>query len=166
MNGHESLLGRSLSRLSEVCVGIAMLLLIVITALVVSQVLARNFFSVGLPWADEASRFAGIAMVYLATPYLLFHGQHVAVTMLAEALSGIKRTLCLAIAELATLGFCVLTLYGFYRFLLRAARFSSPALGIPNLWLYMPALISIALLALISLYRLGRIMRRRALVCP
>ena len=166
MNGQESMLGRSLSRLSEVCVGIAMLLLVIITVLVVAQVLARNLFSAGLPWADEASRFAGIAMVYLATPYLLFHGQHVAVTMLSDALSGVKRTLCLAMAELATLGFCALTLYGFYRFLLRAGRFSSPAMGIPNLWLYMPALISIGLLAVISLYRLGRMMQRRALVCP
>ncbi|MCB8889648.1 TRAP transporter small permease [Vreelandella malpeensis] len=166
MSAQHSLMGRALDRLSEACVGVAMLLLVLIATLVVAQVVARNLFSTGLPWADEAARFAGLSMVYLATPYLLFHGQHVAVTMLAEALSGLKQTVCLALGELATLGFCTLTLYGFYRFLLRAGRFASPALGIPNLWLYMPALVSIVLLAVISLYRLGRLARGRDSTCP
>ncbi|MFG6666823.1 TRAP transporter small permease [Halomonas sp. HNIBRBA4712] len=166
MSAEHTLATRSLGRLSELFLAIAMALLVVITTLVVAQVVARNLFNTGLPWADEAARFAGISMVYLATPYLLFHGQHVAVTMLADVLSGLKRRLCLAMGELATLGFCALTLYGFYRFLLRAGRFASPALGIPNLWLYMPALISIALLAVVSLYRLSRLTYREVPSCP
>lgn len=163
MSAQHFSLGRRLGQLTELCVGVAMCLLIAITVLVVAQVVARNLFSIGLPWADEAARFAGIAMVYLATPYLLFHGQHVAVTMLSDAMTGMKRSCCLVLAELATLGFCALTLYGFYRFLLRAGRFASPALGLPNLWIYMPALVSIALLAVVSLYRLGRLAQRRVL---
>ncbi|WNL40269.1 TRAP transporter small permease [Halomonas sp. PAMB 3232] len=166
MSTENTLLTRSLGRLTELCLGIAMTLLVIITVLVVAQVIARNLFNTGLPWADEAARFAGISMVYLATPYLLFHGQHVAVTMLADALSGVKRRLCLALGELATLGFCALTLYGFYRFLLRAGRFASPALSIPNLWLYMPALVSIALLAVVSLHRLSRLAHRETPSCP
>lgn len=155
MNEHKPIVGRAVTWLTQACLGVAMGLLVLIAVLIVTQVVARNLFDTGLPRVDEAARFAGIAMVYLAAPFLLLRGQHVAVTLLVDLLPRLGRRLCLVVGELATLGFCVLTLYGFYRFLLRAGRFATPAMGMPNLWFYMPALVGLVLLAVVAAYRLG-----------
>ncbi|PMR77335.1 TRAP transporter small permease [Billgrantia endophytica] len=155
MNEHKAIIGRAVTWLTQACLGIAIVLLVLIAVLIVTQVVARNLFSTGLPRVDEAARFAGIAMVYFTAPFLLLRGQHVAVTLLVELLPRLGRRLCLVVAELATLGFCILTLYGFYRFLLRAGRFVTPAMGMPNLWFYMPALVGLAILAVVAAYRLG-----------
>ncbi|RCV88628.1 TRAP transporter small permease [Billgrantia montanilacus] len=155
MNEYKPIVGRAVTWLTQACLGVAMVLLVLIAVLIVTQVVARNLFDTGLPRVDEAARFAGIAMVYLAAPFLLLRGQHVAVTLLVELLPRLGRRLCLVVGELATLGFCVLTLYGFYRFLLRAGRFATPAMGMPNLWFYMPALVGLIFLAVVAAYRLG-----------
>lgn len=153
---------RLLAGAARFCLGLAVLLLLVIVAAVVAQVVARNLFDLGLPWADELARFAGIALVYLAVPHLLLQGQHIAVELLAGLLRGWPARLRAALSELAVLAFCGLTLFGFARFLARAARFATPVMGLPNLLFYLPALIGIALLALVALHRLVRSLRAPA----
>lgn len=157
MDHHKSLADRAVGGLARACLAVAMLLLVLVAGLIVTQVLARNVFSVGLPRIDEAARLAGIAMVYFTTPMLLKMGQHVAVTMLVERLPRLGQRLCLLIGELAMLGFCMLSLYGFYRFLLRAGSFATPAMGMPNLWFYMPAVVGLVILSVVSFYRLCNI---------
>ena len=65
--------------------------------------------------------------------------------------------------ELATLAFCVLFLVGCWWFMQRAARFSTPALEIPNLVYYTPAIAGMLLTTLVALDRvLGLISGRTA----
>jgi len=144
---------RALGTVARLGLGLSILLLFGITVLVSGQVLMRNVFSVGLPWADELARYFGIAMVYLTVPHLLDRGQHIAVELLPNALTGRARAVVLLVAELSVIAFAALSVWGFARFLERAARFSTPALGMPNLVFYMPALLGIVLLALVAVLR-------------
>ncbi len=56
--------------------------------------------------------------------------------------------------------FCVLFLWGGWLFLRRAGRFSTPALGMPNLVFYMPVMLGMALLTYIAIVRLVRTIAR------
>ena len=67
---------------------VAMLLLAVMTVFIVVQVTARNVFALGLPWAEELARYAGLGVVYLAVPLLLLQDKHIKVDLLLNRLHG------------------------------------------------------------------------------
>lgn len=147
--------GRALERVTGACRTAAILLLALMSALVVTQVVGRNAFDLGMPWTDELARFCGIALVFLATPLLALRGQHVAVDLVPQMLEPGARRVVAAVGEMAVLVFCGLTLYGFQSFLSRAGKFATPAIGIPNWLFYAPALAGFVLLALVTLVRLA-----------
>ncbi len=69
--------GRILASASVLCRTAAILFLALMSVLIVAQVIGRNLFDVGMPWADELSRFSGVALVFLCVPILALRGQHV-----------------------------------------------------------------------------------------
>ena len=148
-----------LERLVDAGLSLSLLFLALLSALIVLQVVCRNFFDLGLPWADELARFCGIALTYLAAPWLLLKGKHISVDMLLTALGPARRRFVEILNEGLILAFCGLTLWGFYRFLSRAAKFSTPSLEMPNLFWYLPALVGIAGLAVVSVARLAALVR-------
>lgn len=138
---------------------VAMLLLAVMTVFIVVQVTARNVFALGLPWAEELARYAGLGVVYLAVPLLLLQDRHIKVDLLLNRLhGGAARALRLA-NELIVLGFAIVFLWGGWLFLKRAASFSTAALGIPNWLYYLPAALGMLLFALVALQRVLRAAR-------
>jgi TRAP-type C4-dicarboxylate transport system permease small subunit len=149
-----SLASTLLERLAIACLMLSMAFLALMSALVVLQVICRNGFDLGLPWADELARFCGVSLVYLAVPLLGLRGDLIAVDMLVKALGGRMRQALCVLNELAVLGFCAVTLYGFQAFLARAAKFSTAAMSMPNWIFYAPALVGVALLAVVSILRL------------
>jgi len=148
-----------LGRLADAGLGLSLVFLALLSALIVLQVVCRNFFDLGLPWADELARYSAIAMTYLAAPSLLLQGKHISVDLLLSLLGSGRRRIVEALNECLIIAFCALTLWGFYKFLLRAAKFSTPSLGMPNLYWYLPALAGIAGLALVALVRLAALAR-------
>ena len=54
------------------------------------------------------------------------------------------------------IAFCVLFLWGGWIFMQRAGKFSTPAIGMPNLIFYAPVLLGMALLCAASVIRLAR----------
>jgi len=146
---------RALEWVSLACRTAAVLLLALMVVLVVGQVVGRNAFDLGMPWADELARFSGVALVFLCVPLLALRGQHVAVDLVPLAMRGALRRICLVLAEGAVLAFSVLTLIGFQSFLSRAWKFSTPAIGIPNWIFYAPALIGFVLLMLVAALRIA-----------
>lgn len=158
-NGLLGLANTALSRMARFGLNFSVLLLFAITILVAGQVLMRNAFSMGLPWADELARWFGIMLIYFCIPHLLLRGQHITVTLLTDQLSGRWRAAVLLIGELSIAVFAVISLFAFQAFLERAARFTTPAMNMPNLIFYMPAVIGIVLLALIALLRALTILR-------
>jgi len=147
--------GGALQAVSLACRTVAILLLALMALLIVAQVVGRNVFDLGMPWADEMARFSGIALVFLSVPLLALRGQHVAVDLVPMLLPQRFRRYVLAFIEIAITAFCLLTLYGFQSFLSRAGKFATPAIGIPNWLFYAPALLGFILLLAVSLLRLA-----------
>nr|WP_255720560.1 TRAP transporter small permease subunit [Acuticoccus kalidii] len=133
-----------------------------ISGLVVAQILARNLWNTGLSWSDELARMCGIALVFLTVPWLALTRANIAVDLVRNlAGPAIGRWIDI-LAELSVALFTVLTLMGFATYLKRAAHFTTPSLGLPNLWFYMPALVGISLLLLVSLLNVLRLLTREA----
>ena len=143
-----------LSRAASILLYAGLMSLGLLTALVVAQVICRDAFDMGLPWADELARFCGVALVFLSLPRLLIDHGHIAVDLIPNALGPGKRAILMRINELLMVVFCGIMLVGLYKFLLRAGKFSTPAMGIPNWIYYLPAVLGIALFTLVALRRL------------
>jgi TRAP-type C4-dicarboxylate transport system permease small subunit len=141
---------------------IAMLLLVAMTALIMIQVLGRNVFNAGLPWAEELARYCGLGVVYLTVPLLLLHDKHIKVELLPARLGGGSRRALELANELMVLAFCVVFLTAGWMFLKRAAQFSTAAMGIPNWLYYLPAAIGMVLLTLVALSRVVRLAKGSA----
>jgi|GEM_PF-933510 len=139
---------------------LAMLMLLAMAALVVLQVVARDVLHLGLAWADELARYAGLAVVYLTVPLLLLQNKHVAVDIVVTRLRGVARGAVEFINELLMLAFCVLFLWGGWAFIQRAGRFATPALGMPNTLFYLPVMAGMVLLCAASVIRLVRLAGR------
>ncbi len=148
-----------LARLCRLFEGIAMLLLALMTAFIVIQVTARNVFALGLPWAEELARYAGLGVVYLVVPLLLLQDRHIKVDLLLVRLRGGAARAMNLVNELIVLGFALVFLWGGWLFLQRAAHFSTAALGIPNWLYYLPAAVGMVLFALVALQRVVRTLR-------
>ena len=135
---------------------VAIIALIVITGLVMAQVVAREVFVTGLSWADELARYAGLTVIFMAVPALLARGEHVQVDMFVDMMPIKARRWVRAMNDVLMLAFATLFLVAGWLFLQRAARFSTPAIGMPNLLFYMPAIIGMALLLLVAVERVIR----------
>jgi len=145
---------RLLSGLGRGMTRVAMFSLMVMTILIGLQVVSRNLFNMGLPWADELARFTGLATVFFTIPLLQYHGRHIAVDMFRNRLYGLPATMLDVLNELIVLGFCGLLLWSFSDFLKRAAHFATPAIGMPNWLFYLPALIGLIACTMITALRL------------
>ena len=145
---------RLLSGLSRSMLIVAMLSLAVMTFLIGLQVVSRNLFNLGLPWADELARFTGLATVYFTIPLLQYHGRHIAVDVFSSRLSGLPAKVLTAINEMSALLFCGLLLLSFATFLQRAAHFATPAIGMPNWLFYAPPLVGLIVCTLVTVLRL------------
>lgn len=132
---------------------IAIFMLLLTTFLIVLQIIARNFFEIGLPWADELARYGGLGIVFLAVPLLLLYNGHIAVDIISSRLKGTASKILSIINEAIILVFCALFLIGSYQFLQSAGRFVTPALRWPNVLFYLPAMLGIILFSLVAIRR-------------
>jgi TRAP-type C4-dicarboxylate transport system permease small subunit len=151
--------GRLLATISRACLNLGILLLAMMSILIVAQVLGRNLFDLGMPWADELSRFCGVALVFLGVPLLALRGSHVAVDMVPTMLPPAGRRACALIVEIMVLAFGAISVWSIYAFLSRAWKFATPTLGIPNWVYYTPAAIALALLTIITVARIAALLR-------
>ena len=143
----------------------AMLMLVGATAAIMVEVVARGLFDLGLPGVGEFARWAGLGLIFLTVPLLLARGEHVKVDMLFERSRGTTRRVLAVGNELATLAFCALFLVSCWWFMQRAARFSTPALGLPNLVYYLPAIAGMVLATLVALDRVAGLLLGRSAGC-
>lgn len=150
---------RALDLITRALFALATGLLLLIIALILAQVAARNLWNTGLPRAEEVSRLAGVLAVYFTAPLLALQGQHVAVDVFTNMMPRASRLLCFVLAELSTLLFALLTLWGGWLYLARAWKFRTPALGLQNIWLFGPVLLCFALLILIAAWRIFAVLR-------
>jgi TRAP-type C4-dicarboxylate transport system permease small subunit len=140
---------------------IAMVMLVVATAAIMGEVIARGFFSLGLPAVGEIAKYAGLGVIFLAVPLLLARDAHVKVDMFHRMAKGRTHRALAVFNELATLAFCLAFLVSCWWFMQRAARFSTPALNMPNVWYYLPAIAGMVLTTLVAADRVFGIVRGR-----
>lgn len=133
---------------------VAMLMLAIVTALILLMIVGRELLAEGLPWADELARLGGLGLIFLTAPLLLARDAHVKVDFFVNRLPEGARRAMLRLVDLLTVVFCGLFLVAGWLFLQRAGRFSTPALSLPNLLFYLPAIVGVALLALVAVHRL------------
>ena len=140
---------------------VAMALLVACTTAIMVEVVARGLFNLGLPGVGELAKYAGLGLIFLTVPLLLAQDTHVKVDMFYALTRGMPRRVLSVFNELMTLAFCVLFLVSCWWLMQRASRFSTPALSMPNLWYYMPAIAGMALTTLVALDRVIGIVRGR-----
>ena len=142
-----------------------MVLLGVMTFLVLLQIAGRDLFGSGWPWADELARYAGLGLVYLTIPLLLMLDGHVKVYLLSSRFKGKAAYLLHLFNEALIVLFCGLFFWGGWAFMQKAAKFSTPALGMPNWLFYLPAAFGMLLFSLVALRRLLRALKGAPVTC-
>jgi TRAP-type transport system small permease protein len=141
---------RWLCRLAET---IAILALIAATALIMLQIVAREIFIAGVSWADELARYAGLTVIFMGVPALLARDEHVKVDMFLNMMPQRPRRFFGILNDLLMVVFGAMFVYAGWLFLQRAARFSTPALGMPNLVFYLPAIVGMLLMLVVAIDR-------------
>jgi len=139
--------------LSRMALWVAIVALIAATGLIMLQIVAREIFVAGISWADELARYAGLAVIFLGVPALLVRDEHVKVDMFLNMMPPRTRHFVMITNDLLMVLFCAMFIYAGWLFLQRASRFSTPALGMPNLIWYMPAIIGMLLMLLVAIDR-------------
>jgi len=154
-------ISRALSGLCRFFERVAIAMLLVTTSLIVLQVFGRNLFLAGLPWADELARYGGLGIVYLAIPLLLLRDKHIAVDIISSRLRGRPRYVLQVLSEAIIVLFSGFFMVAGYEFLSRAGKFTTPALGMPNLVFYLPTAIGMVLFTAVSAQRMWRVVNCR-----
>lgn len=142
-----------LFRLCSLAEALAIVALIAVAALIMAQIVAREIFTMGLSWADELARYAGLCVIFLAIPSLLVRDEHVRVDMFLNMMPPRLRSAVSIGNEILMVAFGALFVAAGWLFMERAAKFSTPALRMPNLIFYLPAFIGMALLLLVAIDR-------------
>jgi len=132
---------------------IAIVALIAVTALIMVQIAAREIFNVGLSWADELARYAGLTVIFMGVPTLSARHEHVKVDMFLNMMPASARRFVSIANDVLMVVFCAMFMYAGWLFLQRAARFSTPALGMPNLIWYLPAIVGTLVMLLVTVDR-------------
>lgn len=145
---------RAAGRISAVAEWVAIIGLFGATALILAQTIVREIFQVGFPWIDEAARYCGLTIIFMAAPMLLMRNEHVKVDMFLDRMPPALRRRVEIANDIMMVLFAGLFLYGGWLFLQRASRFVTPAIGMPNLIFYLPAIIGMILLSLVAVARL------------
>ena len=141
---------RWLCRFAE---AVAIVALIAATALIMLQIVAREVFVAGVSWADELARYAGLTVVFMGVPALLARDEHVKVDMFLNMMRPRARHFVSVTNDLLMVVFGAMFLVAGWQFMQRAARFATPALGMPNLVFYLPAIIGMTLMLLVAIDR-------------
>lgn len=134
---------RLLTRITEV---LATLLMIVVTALNLTQVGGRYLFNTGFSWTEEYMRYLMIWLMMLGSVACIFRAEHMGIEFL-EHLAGPRRA-HLVKSALYTVAavFCLYVLVYSWPLALRNAGQVAPASGIPMIYPYMALPVGAALM--------------------
>ena len=133
-----------------------------ISAVIFAQILLRNLFSIGFPWADELSRFLHIALIFLTVPVLYRERIIFKIDIFVERLPASAQNVVGAFTSLACVAFSLAFLFSFIEFMRVSWDVPSPALQMPNLLFFFGAFLGILMFLLTSLEKLIYDLGKRA----
>ena len=134
---------RLLARTTEV---LATLLLIVVTALNLTQVGGRYLFNTGFSWTEEAMRYLMIWLMMLGSVACIFRLEHMGVQTLEGFVSPANARLVKSGLYTVAAIFCVFVLVYGWPLALRNAKQVAPASQIPMILPYMALPVGAALM--------------------
>jgi TRAP-type C4-dicarboxylate transport system permease small subunit len=142
MHGLVRRIARLLARITET---LACLIMIVVTALNLTQVGGRYLFNTGFSWTEEAMRYGMIWLMMLGSVACIYRAEHMGIEAL-EGLAGRHAQLVKSALYTVAAIFCVfLLLYG-WPLALRNANQLAPASQIPMIYPYMALPVGAALM--------------------
>ena len=125
-----------LAFVSRVMQAVCQYVLLVMLLITVGQIVARYFFSVGFPWAEEATRYLLVWMILFGAAVLVRIDDHLGIKAFQDALPKRWRAALRAFLFFMIFGVAaILTVYGF-NFAAGAHFITSAGLGISMAWAY------------------------------
>ncbi|WP_319529495.1 TRAP transporter small permease [uncultured Cohaesibacter sp.] len=151
---------RVVDMLCLVILGLCGVTFVVMTAVIASLVITRNFFGFSWSWSEEITRFLMVWLIFLGAAVLVRRDDHIALDALPRALPERARTILMMAIRLPILGVLWLILQqGWIVMGLRASN-HSPALGIPLSWVYAAIPVGSALMLLFAAFNTWRDIRQ------
>lgn len=139
---------------------IAVCALFGISAVIFAQILLRNLFSIGFPWADELSRFLHITLIFLTVPILYRERIIFKIDILIERLPAGIQTLAGSFTSFICIVFSAVFLISFAVFMGASWDVPTAALRMPNLFFFAGAFLGILMFLFTSLekfiYEIGK----------
>lgn len=148
---------RILDRLINALLVVGFIVLLCVIGL---NVFGRMLFGGGVPWADEASRFLFIWVAFLGASVAYFRREHISVGFLVDKLPRPLRLAMRILQELLVLAVLCFLMYGAFVLIDTTFR-RSALLGVPMSYIFAAVPVSAFLMAMMAVYRLGRLARRR-----
>jgi TRAP-type C4-dicarboxylate transport system permease small subunit len=122
-----------------------------ISAVIFAQILLRNLFSIGFPWADELSRFLHIVLIFLTVPVLYRERIIFKIDIAIERLPASAQNVVGAFTSLVCVAFSLVFLFSFVQFMRASWDVPTPALQMPNLFFFFSVFLGILMFLLTSL---------------
>ena len=144
-----------LSRWTERLLNALMVMaLVVMIALVFTNVVLRYGFNSGISMSVELSRFLFVWVTFLGTVVCLMRHEHLSVTTFSDRLPAPLQAVLARLVTLVMLGCCLMLLKGSYAQTLLNWSNVSPISGIPVGVFYLAGLVAGALMSVILVFRL------------
>ena len=135
--------GRLLTRTTET---VATLLLIVVTALNLTQVAGRYLFDTGFGWTEEYMRYSMIWLMMTGSVACIFRAEHMGIEFLEHAVGPRRAPLVKSALYSVAAVFCLYVLVYSWPLALRNAAQVAPASGLPMIYPYLALPVGAALM--------------------
>lgn len=151
-------LSKNINRLLHAAIAVC---LTCMATFVFANVILRYFFNLGLTWAEEASRYLFIWLIFLGAIVAYQENVHLGVDTLVKALSPKNRRKLFIINNIIlviTMGLCV---HGTWKITVLTGDQVSSSMQIPMSLVYVSGFICSAAMVLISLHNLYRLLTNK-----
>ncbi|WP_316860183.1 TRAP transporter small permease [uncultured Cohaesibacter sp.] len=125
-----------LAVLSRLIQALCQFLLMVMLLITVSQIVARYFFSIGLPWAEEATRYLLVWMVMLGIGLLTRMDDHLGIRAFQDAMPDRLRAVSRFVVFACTFAVAILLAAYGYPFAVGSSFITSAGLQISMAWAF------------------------------
>ena len=147
-------LSKQVNRLLHAAIAICLMCM---SSFVFINVILRYFFNEGLTWAEEASRFLFIWLIFLGAIVAYKENVHLGVDTLVQKLSVKHRRVLFIINNIVlviTMGLCV---DGTWKITMLTSDQVSASLEVPMSWVYISGFLCSVAMVIISLHNLYRL---------
>ena len=119
---------------------LAIAVLLSLSAIIILQVVMRNFFGTGFVWVEELSRFLLLTMVLISAPVVFYHGAHVKFDLFYRKLPVQGKVIHSLVLVSLIVFFYVVYIISHYQLMKNSGNVLSPCLSIPNRYYFIAGL--------------------------